>query len=132
MRRFLPIPFTPRDEVLTSSSIAYVGIVLAIVWASDPLLSGILYAGSVLFGTLVLGIIRTRFRCFFTFLFCIILYIGMLARGVAVHRDLGREWVDGNFFVVFGLMLVFLVLLPTAIAWIITLYRKDGHVASKN
>src|SRR5262245_5746570 len=53
MRRFFPIPFTFRDAALTLGLISFALLVLVFIRFSDPLASGALYYGSVLFGTII-------------------------------------------------------------------------------
>jgi hypothetical protein len=128
MFHFVPIPFTSRDQALTALSLGYAVMVLTVICASDPLASGVLYVGSVLLGTLTLLIMPIRFRCFYTLLFSAAIYLGVLIRGLIHMRDVGLA-VDKDFFIVYGVFLVFLVLCPTVVAWIVTFFRKDKHVA---
>jgi|SRR5688572_805774 len=128
MRKFLPIPFTPKDSVLTLCSIAYALLAFGVICVSDPLVSGVLYVGSVLFGTIALAVVQTRSRCFYTFLFSALLYLGMFVRGVASKHEVGGRW-DGDFFIVFGVFLAFLVIMPILIAWLVTFFRKDTNAA---
>jgi len=112
--------------VLTTVSLGYAVCVLVVISLSDPFVSGILYFGSVQLGTLVLAIIRSRFRSFYTLLFSATLFIGFFVRGIIGQRE-PRQTVDGDFVIVFCVLLVFLVILPTAIAWVVTSFRKDKH-----
>ena len=63
-QKFLPVSFTPDDVALTALSLGYAILVFTVISFSDPFVSGILYVGGVQFGTLVLAILRLRFRCF--------------------------------------------------------------------
>jgi len=125
-QKFLPSPFTRRDEVLTTVSLGYAVCVLVVISLSDPFVSGILYVGSIQLGTLVLAIVRSRFRSLYTLLLCATLYLGIFVRGVIRQRELGQSW-GGDSVLALVIFLVFGVVVPTALAWIVTLFRKDKH-----
>jgi hypothetical protein len=123
-QRFLPIPFSRQEEFFTAFSVSYSGLTLILIWVSDSLVTGILWVGSIQIGTIVLAVFRTPFRCFYTALFSAITYLGVVVRGVLKQRSDGQAW-SGEEFMVMGLMFLYLVLLPTAIAWIVTIFRND-------
>jgi|HubBroStandDraft_6_1064221.scaffolds.fasta_scaffold197702_2 hypothetical protein len=123
-QKFLPCPFTTQDRVLTTVSLGYSSFVLVVISFSDPFARGVLYLGSVLLGTLALAIVRSRFRSFYTLLFTVPLFLGS-AVGVFMHqRELGEPF-DKDLVITVGFVFAFLVLLPTAITWIVTLFRNE-------
>ena len=122
-QKFFPVPFTPDDAALAALSLGCAVLVLVVISFSDPFVSGILYVGSVQLATLALAIVRIRYRSFYTLLFTATIYLGFIVRAIAGPKKLDQTW-DWDSIIVFGVFLVFLVILPTAIAWVVTLFRK--------
>jgi hypothetical protein len=122
-RKFLPIPFTRSEQALAGLTVAYAAFALVIIWASEPFTKGILYLLSVLVGTISLAIFRTPFRCCYTLVFTTVIFLGLVITGAPRQREAGGWNADS--FLVLGILFVFLILVPTAFAWIVTLFRDD-------
>jgi hypothetical protein len=122
MTTFLPIPFTRRDQILTSVCLAYVVLSVAIIWSADDLGSGFAWCFSVLFGTVALAFIRTSHRCFYTGLFTALIFAAMMWR---MRDNSLKDFWDIDT-VVFGI----LVLLPIAMAWVVSKLRRNGKDAA--
>ena len=124
LQKFIPTSFTIEEQILTALSLGYAGFSIAMILLGDAFIKGFLYVGSVGFGTLTFAILPTRYRSFFTFLFSIAIYLGILIGGAVDLRQTGRV-MDQDTFLAAGVFFIFLVLIPTAIAWIVTTFRDD-------
>ena len=73
-------------------------------------------------GTLILAFVRSPFRCFYTVIFTLTIYLWFVGT-VMVSKG---KW-DLDSIIVMPILFLFLVILPAAISWIITVFRKKNH-----
>jgi hypothetical protein len=107
-------------------SIVYAFLVLLVISLAEPFTRGIVCLGGIVIGMIYWIAVRNQFRSFYTLLTSGVIYAGMLVAGIIQQRELDRG-LDADFFIVFGVLLVFAVALPTAIAAAVTLFKKDTN-----
>lgn len=122
MRTFLPEKFGQREVLWSLLAVGMAAVAGKLCWTAGMSGGGAWVLFTVV-GTLLLVARTGRDRCFYTFLFNGLLWLGNYAVGsydlLIEHEDFSREYV----FVCF-VAFVMLVVLPVGFAWLVSKILK--------